>query len=42
MKQTWVVITLVEIFEDGGEHLRFFVGKGDSFALYLYALFVTL
>lgn len=37
VKQTWVVVTLVEIFEDGGEHLGFFVGKGDSLALCLEA-----
>lgn len=41
VEQTWVVVTLVEIFEDGGEHLGFFVGNGDPLALCLEATSAT-
>ena len=31
MYETRVVIAFVEVFEDGREDFRFFIGKGDSF-----------
>jgi hypothetical protein len=31
MYEARVIVAFVEVFEDRGEDLRFFVGKGDSF-----------
>lgn len=32
MDQPRIVVAFVEVFEDGGKDLGFFVGKGDSLA----------